>query len=120
MSQTVVNTRYVIDLTGDDDDVDVEVVVTPTNSNKRRINEVNEAVKVKVEAACGCGSKVNIKPTGNGFGYAYICDTCVEENPECGFCVVCKRYQETNEEMKCGKCEYRKIPKQKKCKSNKK
>jgi len=114
MSTTVVDTKYVIDLTVDDD-VE-ETVSLPKNSNKRSFDEtvaVEVAVAVQqpvqnkkvflIEEVCGCGSKDDL--ISNKFGDAFLCNTCIEQTPECSFCVSCGQYQETDGEFKCGMCQ---------------
>lgn len=53
---------------------------------------------------CYCKQTENLKETGNYL--RYICQECVD-NRECeNFCEICKRYEETNDENLCGRCQH--------------
>jgi hypothetical protein len=54
---------------------------------------------------CGCCDKVkeNLKETGNSIGF--VCEACEEDNTEMAFCDGCHRYEETDGENLCGRCQ---------------
>ena len=88
-----------IDLTGSDD----EKVTT-----KKRQPEVSVKKEKKAKkAADKCGmceeAKPDLKETGNCIGF--VCEDCMEETPEMAFCDDCGRYEETDGENLCGRCQ---------------
>lgn len=52
----------------------------------------------------GCKNTEKLKDTGNWL--KYICEKCILLNPEKEFCTGCKRYEETNGEHLCGRCQH--------------
>jgi len=54
---------------------------------------------------CGCCDEVKegLKNTGNSIGF--VCEECEENNPEMAFCDGCDRYEETDGENLCGRCQ---------------
>lgn len=57
------------------------------------------------QICCGvCHKFENLDETDNSS--EYICDICIEKNPEMSFCNICKRYEETDGMGWCGTCQY--------------
>lgn len=90
-----------IDLTSSDDEKDCK--------KKRKEPEVTEKKEKKrakkVNKCFSCEeAKDGLRATGNCL--KFVCEDCMEEIPEMGFCNGCDRYEETNGENFCGKCQY--------------
>ena len=91
-----------IDLTSDDED-------TSTKRRRMPVEDTGKADK-KMKQVCGVceENKDGLRKTGNSIGL--ICEDCVEDCPECGFCDGCNRYEETDGENLCGRCQHRMTP----------
>jgi hypothetical protein len=85
-----------IDLSGSDDEEETQ---------KKRKPEVTDLTSTKEADMCGCCDKVkeNLKETGNSIGF--VCEACEEDNTEMAFCDGCHRYEETDGENLCGRCQ---------------
>ena len=72
----------------------------------RHYNYAEQETKSLKEAdKCGCCDEVRecLKKTGNSIGF--VCEDCEENNPEMAFCDGCDRYEETDGENLCGRCQ---------------
>jgi hypothetical protein len=91
-----------IDLTSSDDEEDCK--------KKRKEPEVTEKIEKKrakkaVNKCFSCEEpKKDLRATGNSL--KFVCEDCIEEIPEMGFCNGCNRYEETDGENFCGTCQY--------------
>ncbi len=90
-----------IDLTTSDDEKDCK--------KKRKDPEMNEKKEKKrakkVNKCFSCEeAKDGLRATGNCL--KFVCEDCIEEIPEMGFCNGCNRYEETDGENFCGTCQY--------------
>ena len=91
-----------IDLTVSDDEEECEkkrkepAEVTEKRDTKR-VKEVNKCYSCEEE-------NEHLRGTGNSLGF--ICYDCMEDNPEMNFCDGCDRYEETDGENLCGRCQY--------------
>jgi hypothetical protein len=90
-----------IDLTSSDDEKDCK--------KKRKEPEVTEKIEKKrakkVNKCFSCEEpKKDLRETGNSL--KFVCEDCIEEIPEMGFCNGCNRYEETDGENFCGTCQY--------------
>jgi hypothetical protein len=91
-----------IDLSGSDNEEE--------ETQKKRKPEVTrgeqEKKSLKEADMCGFCDKVKegLKSTGNSMGF--VCEDCEEEtNTEMAFCDGCDRYEETDGENLCGRCQ---------------
>jgi hypothetical protein len=90
-----------IDLTSSDDEKDCK--------KKRKDPEMTEKKEQKrakkVNKCFSCEEvKEGIRATGNSLGF--VCEDCAEDIPEMNFCDGCERYEETDGENLCGRCQY--------------
>ena len=90
-----------IDLVSSDDECCKKKRKEPEVTQKKETKRVK-----KVENKCySCEEpKESLRPTGNSLGF--VCDDCMEDIPEMNFCDGCERYEETNGENLCGRCQY--------------
>jgi hypothetical protein len=88
-----------IDLTSSDDEKDCK--------KKRKLPEmiVKKERKLVVNKCYICEeAKEGLRATGNSLGF--VCEACMEDIPEMGFCNGCDRYEETDGENFCGRCQF--------------
>jgi hypothetical protein len=100
----------VIDLTSSDDEEEKMTKKRQPEVSVKTEKKAKKAEKTKnddeeEEDKCGCCDKAkpDLKPTGNCIGF--VCEDCMEETPEMAFCDGCDRYEETNGENLCGRCQ---------------
>ena len=90
-----------IDLTSSDSEEEC-------HKKKRKEPEMSEKKvqkKSKVNKCFSCHeAKDRMEETGNSLGF--ICYDCMEDIPEMNFCDRCNRYEETDGENLCGRCQY--------------
>jgi len=65
----------------------------------------NYKSKMRLCGSCDRGflDRTAVKRTGNSIGF--VCEDCEENTPEMAFCVGCHRYEETDGEDLCGRCQ---------------
>lgn len=92
-----------IDLTSSDDEYECKKKrKEPEVTVKKELKRIK---KVIINKCYSCEKpKEGLRPTGNSLGF--VCEDCAEDIPEMGFCNGCDRYEETDGENFCGRCQY--------------